>query len=202
MWPLAEILQKNGVEYLGRYYSIYRGIVLDNKDPEEMGRILVKVPSVQGGVKVWARSKAIIGGPDFGVKFLPPRLGEIVYVEFEKGAPLSALWSYHGWGKREIPEDLKDNEAFGIVTPYGHKIILEDKPTGTLTMQFFDEGGQDSTVLHIEGSKIYLQKNDSGIKLDISDFSGLIQAIADDLLAAKSGVNISKWITTNTIKEV
>lgn len=201
MLSLAEILQKNGVEYLGRYYSVYRGIVLDNVDPENQNRILVKVPSVQGGVKVWARSKSSIGGPDYGVKFLPPRPGDIVYVEFEKGGPLTALWSYHGWAKREMPEDLKPNEVFGIVTPYGHKMLVEDGPTGKLTLQFFDEGGKDSTVFQIEGSKIYIQKNGTGTKLDISNFSSMIQAIADDLLAAKSGVNLSKWMAANMIKE-
>ena len=42
MYSTARLLTEEGIEGLGRYYSIYRGIVVDNNDTEKhMNRIKV-----------------------------------------------------------------------------------------------------------------------------------------------------------------
>ena len=123
---IAAILQKLGMEYIGRYYSIYRGIVIDNEDPEHLGRILVHVPSVQSGLRAWARCKAFVGFNHAGVKFITPKIGDVVFVEFEKGLPLYPIWSYHGWALEETPEEFRDNNTCGFITPFGHKFYVQD----------------------------------------------------------------------------
>nr|AQN32145.1 D-like protein [Phage DP-2017a] len=124
---LGLIIQENGLEYLGRYYSTYRAIVINNNDELNMNRVHVYIPSVQNGIKIWALPKSTtIGGFFHGLKLTTPLVGEVVYIEFEGGDPLRPLWSYHGWATREIPDDLKDNNSIGLVTPEGNKIFIKD----------------------------------------------------------------------------
>lgn len=124
---LGLIIQENGLEYLGRYYSTYRAIVINNNDELNMNRVHVYIPSVQNGIKIWALPKSTtIGGCFHGLKLTTPLVGEVVYIEFEGGDPLRPLWSYHGWATGETPNDLKDNNSIGLVTPEGNKIYIKD----------------------------------------------------------------------------
>ena len=124
---LGLIIQENGLEYLGRYYSTYRAIVINNNDELNMNRVHVYIPSVQNGIKIWALPKSTtIGGCFHGLKLTTPLVGEVVYIEFEGGDPLRPLWSYHGWATGETPDDLKDNNSIGLVTPEGKKIYIKD----------------------------------------------------------------------------
>ena len=124
---LGLIIQENGLEYLGRYYSTYRAIVINNNDELNMNRVHVYIPSVQNCIKIWALPKSTtIGGCFHGLKLTTPLVGEVVYIEFEGGDPLRPLWSYHGWATGETPDDLKDNNSIGLVTPEGNKIFIKD----------------------------------------------------------------------------
>lgn len=124
---LGLIIQENGLEYLGRYYSTYRAIVINNNDELNMNRVHVYIPSVQNGIKIWALPKSTtIGGCFHGLKLTTPLVGEVVYIEFEGGDPLRPLWAYHGWATGETPDDLKDNNSIGLVTPEGNKIFIKD----------------------------------------------------------------------------
>ena len=49
---LISQLVDNGVESIGRFYSIYRAIVTDIDDPSNMDQLLVYVPEVN--VMTWA----------------------------------------------------------------------------------------------------------------------------------------------------
>ena len=80
---VGELIQKYGIEYIGRFYSIYRGVVLDNQDSDNIGKLLIIIPSIHDGVKVWARPYNNPGSINSGVKWLIPRVGDIVWVQFE-----------------------------------------------------------------------------------------------------------------------
>lgn len=124
---LVEIIQRYGVEYIGRFYSVYRGVVTNNKDDTGMNRLSLYIPSIQNGINVIALPKSTsFGSINYGIKLITPRIGEVVYVEFENGDPFKPLWSYHGWATGETPDDLKDNNSIGLVTPEGNKIFIKD----------------------------------------------------------------------------
>jgi hypothetical protein len=73
-------------EDLPRYYSLYRGVVTQNLDPEQMLRIQVQVPEVLGLTPAWAQACV-----PFGAAVVPP-LGKHVWVMFEHGDPRYPVW--------------------------------------------------------------------------------------------------------------
>ena len=96
MYSTAKLLTEEGIEGLGRYYSVYRGIVVDNNDTEKhMNRIKVCCPEVMGGIITWAYAKGQHGSINNGFKYLAPKVGDIVFVTFEFGDPTKPLWEYH-----------------------------------------------------------------------------------------------------------
>lgn len=158
----SEIIRQFGVEHIGRFYSTYRGVVMDDQDPSSTGKLQILIPSIYNGITVWARSKSFYGGPKIGFKYLTPKKGEIVFVEFESGDPLKALWSYHHWAEFEMPEEL-DNDTIGFITPNGNKVLLKEKD-GTLYIE--TKGDVDIVsdgVITKKGEEIHLQEGKVGI---------------------------------------
>ena len=117
-----------GLEYYGRYYSTYPGYVIDNNDPEGMGRLKLKVPSVYGDnvYEYWAPGKGIYSGDGYGMQVLP-NIGDMVWVEFRLGDPRNPIWSHSYFAKGQKPEELRNPQMFWFKTPKGQIIIIDDK---------------------------------------------------------------------------
>lgn len=88
----------------GRFYGKYRGVVLNNIDPLQMGRIQVQVPDVLGvGLSSWAMPCVPFAGKQSGV-FVLPQIGAGVWVEFEQGDQDFPIWVGGFWGSAaEVP---------------------------------------------------------------------------------------------------
>jgi len=87
-----------------RYYGIYRGTVVNNIDPLQIGRIAVIVPDV-GGItpSTWAMPCVPLAGKQEGT-FMVPQIGAGVWVQFEAGDPDRPVWSGCWWGNTtEVP---------------------------------------------------------------------------------------------------
>jgi hypothetical protein len=88
------------------YFGKYRGMVVNNVDPEFRGRLLVQVPDVLGVVpSSWAEPCVPLAGPTgppMGVYLVPP-IGAGVWVEFEQGDPEYPIWVGCRWG---LPSDV------------------------------------------------------------------------------------------------
>ena len=64
------------------YHGIFRGICIDNLDPQARGRVQVRVPAVFGDQdSSWAMPCRALGMPGAA----PPSVGEAVWVMFEGG---------------------------------------------------------------------------------------------------------------------
>lgn len=133
-------------------FGKYRGKVVDNDDPTDRGRILVKVPSVLGGLEVWAMPCVPYAGDGVGFYALPePDTG--VWVEFEGGDMDYPVWTGCFWADSEIP-DVPD-AAVKIWKTASLTIRLDDD-AGEMVLES-TEGAKatlkDAVVLEAGGSK-------------------------------------------------
>ncbi len=75
-----------------QFYGKYRGTVINNVDPMQIGRIQVIVPDVSTVLPTsWAMPCLPTGGIQMGVLSVPS-IGAGVWVEFEQGDPDYPIW--------------------------------------------------------------------------------------------------------------
>jgi uncharacterized protein involved in type VI secretion and phage assembly len=105
-----------------RHYGKYRGTVIQNIDPEQIGRVLVQVPDVLGmKPSNWAMPCVPAAGIQAGVFVVPP-IGSKVWVEFEQGDPDYPIWTGGFWGSAgEVPDSAGTPSAI----PPGQNIVLQ-----------------------------------------------------------------------------
>jgi uncharacterized protein involved in type VI secretion and phage assembly len=123
-----------------RYYGKYRGTVVNNVDPLQIGRIQVQVPDVSGLVPTtWAMPCLPISGVNTGV-FGVPQIGAGVWVEFEQGDPDYPIWVGGYWGSAaETPKlaAMVPPGVSGITLQTTLKNVISDVPgpTGGIQIQ-------------------------------------------------------------------
>lgn len=95
---------ENGSEGPRRFYGKYRGMVVQNVDPQRRGRLQVQVPDVFGpALSSWAMPCLPFAGFQMGMYIVPPPNAG-VWVEFEQGNPDYPIWTGFYWGSpAEIP---------------------------------------------------------------------------------------------------
>lgn len=150
----------------GKYYGKYRGVVLNNVDPMQMGRLMVEVPDVTGlAPSSWAMPCVPIAGIQNGMVALPI-IGSGVWVEFEQGDPDYPIWTGCFWGTAaEIPAlALTVPPAVpGITfqTPLQNGITINDVPGPTGGIMLKSPTG--ATII-VNDTGIYIQ-NGKGASL-------------------------------------
>ncbi|MCI0596327.1 MAG: phage baseplate assembly protein V [candidate division Zixibacteria bacterium] len=105
----------------------HRGVVVNNVDPQQMGRLQVQVPSVAGTDALFALPSVPYAGPGVGFFFLPP-VGANVWVEFEEGDKNRPIWSGGFWGSGELPPEA--NLRKKVLKTEGATLTIEDLPGG------------------------------------------------------------------------
>lgn len=118
------------------FYGKYRGVVINNVDPMQMGRLVVAVPDVSGLLPTtWAMPCFPVTGPQMGVFVLPP-IGAGVWIEFEQGDTDFPIWvgCFPGSSADVPPLALAGNPASpSIVLQTGlqNTIMISDLPGET-----------------------------------------------------------------------
>jgi len=141
------------------FYGKYRGTVVNNIDPLQLGRIQVFVPDVGALLPTtWALPCVPVAGKFSGTWVLP-QVGAGVWVEFEGGDPQDPVWVGCFWGTAaEVPSAAKDglpvSPSIVLQTGAQHSIVISDVPGPT--------GG--ITISSLTGAKIVV--NDVGITID------------------------------------
>jgi hypothetical protein len=109
-----------GVNQPTKYLGKYRGTVINNEDPMQMGRIMALVPDVSGTFPTsWAMPCLPAVGIQFGICVVPP-LNAGVWIEFEQGDPDYPIWTGCFWGgPQEVPVLMRAR------TPASPGIVLQ-----------------------------------------------------------------------------
>jgi len=118
-----------------KYYGKYRGTVINNIDPMQMGRIMVIVPDVSVIPSSWAMPCVPVAGIQTGM-YAVPIIGSGVWVEFEQGDPDYPIWSGCFWGSpAEIPALARLAPpvipSITLQTPLQNGLTISDVPGPT-----------------------------------------------------------------------
>lgn len=135
------------------FYGKYRGTVVNNLDPQQLGRLQVMVPQVLGSSRLsWAMPCVPYAGPGVGFFMLPP-VDARIWVEFEGGNPDYPIWVGGFWDQSsDIPAS----------PPLAEKKIIK---TDTATVSLDDTPGAGGiTIETTAGMKILL--NAQGLEID------------------------------------
>lgn len=143
---------------MNQYNGKFVGIVEDNNDPDKLGRLKIRVPSVYGNITLEAIPWAV---PDFpfssenqGFVFIPDK-GALVTVEFLNGSIYTPVWSGAVFRKDEnvIPQEAVDNypdvrilkTKVGFIKMDDKENVIEIKHKSGSSIIFTDDG---DIVLH------------------------------------------------------
>jgi len=144
----------------GRFFGKYRGLVEDNIDPKNRGRLFVRVPAVMGEQRVWAMPCVPYAGDQVGL-FAMPKIGTGIWVEFEAGDPSYPIWVGCFWGDGHIgaqdaSPDIKffktDNVTIRIDDPSG-ELVIENSSGSSIKLTSSEISQKSQTVRSEAGPK-------------------------------------------------
>jgi uncharacterized protein involved in type VI secretion and phage assembly len=114
-----------------KHYGKYRGFVASNEDPDQLGRLQLRIPSVLGTeVTDWALPCLPFGGTAGLGWFVIPEQDAQVWVEFEEGELRRPIWVGTFWQKSgDAPADAQKTPPTTrlLQTPAGHILQLDDE---------------------------------------------------------------------------
>jgi uncharacterized protein involved in type VI secretion and phage assembly len=141
------------------YYGKYRGMVINNIDPLQIGRLQVQVPDVAGLIpSSWAMPCFPLTGKQMG-SYMIPQIGAGVWVEFEQGNPDYPIWSGCFWGSAaEVPASARlvppGVPGITLQTPLQNTIQVSDLPGPTGGIMLKSATG--ATII-VNDTGIYIQ---------------------------------------------
>ena len=147
----------------GQHYGKYRGVVADNEDPDNLGRLKARVPKVLGDVETgWALPAAPFAGDGIGLFAVPPP-DSGVWIEFEAGDVSRPIWSGCWWADGQLPNQA--TPAIKVLkTVSGHTITLDDTD-GSEKVEVTDKNG---AKIVMDRSGVEIRKGGQKVKLSQS----------------------------------
>ena len=171
----------------GRFYGVYSALVTDINDPENMGRVKIRLPwspDKDGrDYEAWARIATLMAGNNRGSWFIPD-VDDEVLVSFEAGDTRIPFVMGMLWNGQDSPTENMDEsgrkEIKSLCSRNGVKVTLEDKD------------GQEKLILETPGGQKMTLKDGPGI-VEVEDSNG------NNVKLESSGitVNASAKVTIN-----
>ena len=162
--------------------GLHSGLVLDNRDPENLARVLVRVSDVtETSSGVWARLATMMAGPDSGTLFIPDK-GDEVLVAFVRGdirAPcvVGALWS------KAAPPPAAGNPPTSV--------MLVRSRNG-VTLRILDDSNNDSLVIETPGGqRMTLQDGPGTVRIEDTNGNSVTLSSSGVSVVASSAVTVS-----------
>ena len=171
--------------------NVMIALVVDNNDPDVLGRVLIELPELPEGPRIWARVVTPYAGDGIG-QYCLPEIGDEVLAIFTDGTMASAYVLGGLWGKQKPPPDKADldTNAIKLFKTRSGSTLLFDDTDGSERMVLVDKNenyieistGEDKiavtangnielyakSVILLEGDKISMKANTIEIKADSS----------------------------------
>lgn len=154
--------------------NIVIGLVTDNTDPDDLGRVKVKYPHLtEDHASYWVRLSTPMAGPGRGIEYLP-EVDDEVLVAFEHGdirRPyiLGALWN----GKDKPP--LPNSDAVK-----GGKVVRRITKTRTGHQMDFDDGAGKIKVITAGNHRVEMSDTQNEVGVLIITSGGHTVRMMDD----------------------
>lgn len=138
-----------------RHYGKHRGLVTDNKDPSNLGRLRAKVPEVLRDVETgWALPAAPYAGDGIGLFSVPPE-NSGVWIEFESGDVSRPIWTGCWWADDQRPENYDGTKAtpsLKIVRSEQGLIVSLDDDGQTISLS--DDSGDNIVTIEVKKGQV------------------------------------------------
>jgi uncharacterized protein involved in type VI secretion and phage assembly len=205
-----------------RLFGVYPALVTDVQDPDNQGRVQIKLPFVEesdgGSALAWARLATMMAGGNRGTWFIP-EVDDEVLVAFTAGDPrrpvvIGALWN----GVDAPPETMDSaNNVRSVTSRSGHKLTFDDtagaekvelKTNGGHTFTLDDAAGGTVTLTHSNGATIKIDATGNieitaNVKVKINAPAGLDVTAAmvtvNAAMSSFSGVVKADTVITNSV---
>ena len=206
---LFDLMKKGSGVGEGRIEGIALGIVTNNQDDQQLGRVKIKFPWLgEGDESYWARVSTMMAGNEMGAFFLP-EVGDEVIVAFDHGDinhpyVLGSLWngqnkppSKNDDGKNNIRmiksrsghlvtfSDEEGKERIEVKTKSGHTILLDDSP-GKESILIKDKSGTNSITIDSGQNSVTIE---SSLKLSLKAKD--MEIVSDGRMNIKAGADLS-----------
>jgi Type VI secretion system/phage-baseplate injector OB domain len=143
---------------IDRFYGKYRGLVVNNQDPLNLGRLQAMVPEVLGEIPSgWAVPCAPYAGTQAGLFAIPP-VAAGVWIEFEAGDTSRPIWVGGWWGTAEVPM-----KPMGVPTMPTTKILRSDfglivaMDDVAQTVTISDAAGLNQVIVNVMTGTVHLK---------------------------------------------
>ncbi|MCE5257916.1 MAG: VgrG-related protein [Chloroflexi bacterium] len=178
---------------LPRQWSAMTGIVTNNNDPDDLGRVKIKFPWLDADIESdWARVASPGAGNKRGLYCLP-EVNDEVFVVFEQGdigrpIVVGGIWN----GIDKPPLAVGDAQRNGdvvqrvFVSRKGHKIIIREENSASITIE---TAGGHQIVLDDDGGKI-LVKSKGGQELALDDNGSQVQVKGTGAVNIEASTNL------------
>lgn len=173
--------------------AVYRGFVVEGRDPEGHGRVQVSLPDFDE--QVWAARATLDAGEQRGTWFVPDN-GDEVLVAFEQGEAsnpvvIGSLWSSDQHPPESDPKHtlVRTRAATAVLDDGSGAIEVNDIHGNAVTLSANGVTIKSASKVKLTASMIEIEAGSIRIHAAVSEFSGLVQC---------DGLTANSVITTAT----
>lgn len=183
-----------GLEFFNLYYSEYRAVVVDNNDPDNLGRLKIDCPEVWGedaGIETWIYPRASFAGNKTGLYLMPDK-NDTVWITFRNGKPDPdyALWQHGWWLKGKAIPHAKVG-VYTLTTKNGTHITI-DENNGKIIQQY--KTGKGTWITE---QKVFLGKDNANDPAVLgNENANILTTIANDLQTIKNAMAGAQVVAT------